>query len=200
MKKSIVVGLTGGMGAGKSTAVSMIKKMVIPVFDSDEAVHRLMRDNAEMKAVFYRKFPQSLVNDQIDRSVLSSLIKDRRLDVRELEKIIYPFLEQELQAFFARHRFEPVVVLDVPLLFEAGWNRFCDRIIVLSAPADVLKQRVFSRPGMTEQKYDALTARQMPDHEKCSKADYIIETQYGIEPVQHKLTEIMEELKCVKSF
>ena len=159
MKKSVVVGLTGSMGAGKSTAVAMIKKMVIPVFDSDEAVHRLMRDNTEMKAVFYRKYPQSIVNDQVDRSVLSGLIKNRRLDVRELEKIIYPFLERELQAFFARHRFEPVIVLDVPLLFEAGWNRFCDKVIVVTAPAAILKKRVFERPGMTEEKYCQTNAR-----------------------------------------
>lgn len=200
MKKSVVVGLTGSMGAGKSTAVAMIKKMVIPVFDSDEAVHRLMRDNTEMKAVFYRKYPQSIVNDQVDRSVLSGLIKNRRLDVRELEKIIYPFLEWELQAFFARHRFEPVVVLDVPLLFEAGWNRFCDKVIVVTAPAAILKKRVFERPGMTEEKYAALTARQMPDGEKCSKADYVIETQNGLDPVREQLTEIMEELRCAKLF
>lgn len=200
MKKSVVVGLTGGMGAGKSTAVAMIKKMVVPVFDSDEAVHRLMRDNREMKAVFFRKFPQSLVNDRIDRSVLSGLIRDGLLNVKELEKIIYPFLELELKAFFARHRYEPVVVLDVPLLFEAGWNKFCDKIIVVTAPAEVLKRRVFARPEMTEEKYRALTARQMPDRERCLKADYVVETQYGIEPVQEKLTEIMEELKCAKSF
>lgn len=200
MKKSVVVGLTGSMGAGKSTAVAMIKKMVIPVFDSDEAVHRLMWDNTEMKAVFYRKYPQSIVNDQVDRSVLSGLIKNRRLDVRELEKIIYPFLERELQAFFARHRFEPVVVLDVPLLFEAGWNRFCDKVIVVTAPAAILKKRVFERPGMTEEKYAALTARQMPDGEKCSKADYVIETQNGLDPVREQLTEIMEELRCAKLF
>ena len=200
MKKSVVVGLTGSMGAGKSTAVAMIKKMVIPVFDSDEAVHRLMWDNTEMKAVFYHKYPQSIVNDQVDRSVLSGLIKNRRLDVRELEKIIYPFLERELQAFFARHRFEPVVVLDVPLLFEAGWNRFCDKVIVVTAPAAILKKRVFERPGMTEEKYAALTARQMPDGEKCSKADYVIETQNGLDPVREQLTEIMEELRCAKLF
>ena len=200
MKKSIVVGLTGSMGAGKSTAVGMIKKMVIPVFDSDEAVHRLMRDNAEMKAVFYRKYPQSLVNGQIDRSVLSVMIQNRQLHVKELEKIIYPFLEQELQAFFARHRFEPIVVLDVPLLFESGYDRFCHKVIVLSAPEDVLKKRVFERTGMNEEKYQALKSRQMPDHEKRSKADYVIETQYGTEPVRERLFEIMEGLKCEKSF
>lgn len=87
------------MGAGKSTAVAMIKKMVIPVFDSDEAVHRLMRDNTEMKAVFYRKYPQSIVNDRVDRSVLSGLIKNRRLDVRELEKSFILFWNGSCRLF-----------------------------------------------------------------------------------------------------
>ncbi|MBO4521255.1 MAG: dephospho-CoA kinase [Alphaproteobacteria bacterium] len=195
MTKSVVVGLTGNMGAGKSTAVKMIRETVVPVFEADRAVHILMRDNREMKALFFRKFPESLVNDEIDRTVLSALIKEQKLDVRQLEQMIYPFLEKELQNFFTRHSREPVVVLDVPLLFEAGWDRFCDKIIVVSAPADVLKQRVFERPGMTEEKYLALTARQMPDEEKREKADYVIETQYGIDSVQQQLTEIMEELK-----
>ena len=195
MTKSIVVGLTGNMGAGKSTAVKMIREMVVPVFEADQAVHILMRDNREMKVLFFRKFPESIVNDEIDRTVLSYLIKEQKLDVRQLEQMIYPFLEQELQAFFIRHNREPAVVLDVPLLFEAGWDKFCDKIIVVSAPAEVLKQRVFERSGMTEEKYKALTARQMPDEEKRKKADYVIETQYGIEPVRQRLIEIMEEIK-----
>ena len=195
MTKSVVIGLTGNMGSGKSTAVKMIRKMVIPVFDSDQAVHILMRDNREMKALFYRKFPESVVDDEIDRTVLSALMREQKLNVRQLEQMIYPFLERELQSFFRRHNREPVVVLDVPLLFEAGWDKFCDKIIVVSAPADVLKQRVFERPGMTEEKYLALTARQTPDEEKRKRADYVIETQDGIEPVRRRLIEIMDEIK-----
>ena len=195
MTKSVVVGLTGNMGSGKSTAVKMIREMVVPVFDSDRAVHVLMRDNREMKALFVRKIPESVVNDEIDRTVLSALIKEQKLDVRQLEQMIYPFLERELQSFFTRHNREPVVVLDVPLLFEAGWDKFCDKIIVVSAPAEVLKQRVFERPEMTEEKYRALTARQMSDVEKRKRADYVIETRDGIEPVRQRLTEIMDELK-----
>lgn len=195
MKKSLVVGLTGNMGAGKSTTVRIIQEMIVPVFDCDKTVHRLMRESREMKALFYRKFPQSVVQDEIDRSVLSDLIKEKKLDVRQLEQMIYPFLEKELKNFFLRHRLEPVVVLDVPLLFEAKWDRFCDKIIVVSAPEEVLKKRVFERSGMTEDKYQALTLRQMPDKEKRQKADYVIETQYGIEPVRQRLIEIMDEIK-----
>ena len=195
MTQSVVIGLTGNMGSGKSTAVKMIREMVVPVFDADQAVHVLMRDSREMKALFYRSLPESVVNDEIDRSVLSELINGKKLDVRRLERMIYPFLEKELQNFFMRHNREEVVVLDVPLLFEAGWDRFCDKIIVVSAPAEVLKQRVFQRSGMTEEKYRTLIMRQMPDGEKRARADYVIETQYGIEPVRQRLVEIMDELK-----
>lgn len=195
MKKTLVVGLTGNMGAGKSTTVRMIQEMIVPVFDCDKTVHRLMRESREMKALFHRKFPQSIVQDEIDRRVLSDLIKEKKLDVRQLEQMIYPFLEKELKNFFLRHRLEPVVVLDVPLLFEAKWDKFCDKIIVVSAPEEVLKKRVFERPGMTEDKYQALTLRQMPDNEKRQKADYVVETQYGIEPVRQRLIEIMDEIK-----
>lgn len=200
MTKSVVVGLTGCMGAGKSTAVKMIRQMVVPVFDSDDAVHRLMRENRDMIALFARRCPQSVVRNEIDRGVLSVLIDENKLDVRELESMIYPFLESELRRFFARHRFEPVVVLDVPLLFEAGWDGFCDKIVVVTAPADVLKKRVFERAGMTEEKYAALTSRQMSDEQKREKADYVVETRYGTEPVREKLAEILEEIKCAKSF
>ncbi len=198
--KSVVVGLTGCMGAGKSTAVKMIRQMVVPVFDSDENVHRLMRENRDMIALFARRHPQSVVRGEIDRGVLSALINEKKLDVRELEQMIYPFLETELRGFFARHRAEPVVVLDVPLLFESGWDKFCDKTVVVTAPADVLKKRVFERVGMTDEKYAALTRRQMPDTEKRAKADYVVETQRGIEPVREKLAEILEEIKCAKSF
>jgi len=198
--KSVVVGLTGCMGAGKSTAVKMIRQMVVPVFDSDENVHRLMRENRDMIVLSARRHPQSVVRGEIDRGVLSALINEKKLGVRELEQMIYPFLELELRGFFARHRLEPVVVLDVPLLFEAKWDRFCDKIIVVTAPADVLKKRVFERAGMTDEKYAALTRRQMPDAEKRAKADYVVETQRGIEPVRKKLAEILEEIKCAKSF
>ena len=198
MNRSVVVGLTGCMGSGKSTAVNMIKNMVIPVFESDKTVHRLMRDNLEMKSIFQRKFPESIVNHAVDRAVLSSLLNSKKVDIQELERIIYPFMEQELQAFFVRHRFERIVVLDVPLLFEAGWNRFCDKIIVMTAPAEVLKARVFQRTGMTEEKYEILTQRQMDDREKRLKADFVIETQNGIDSVKERLYEIMEELICEK--
>ena len=198
--KSVVAGLTGCMGAGKSTAVKMIRQMVVPVFDSDENVHRLMRENRGMIALFARRHPKSVVRGEIDRGVLSALINEQKLDVRELERMIYPFLETELRGFFARHRHEPVVVLDVPLLFESGWDKFCDKVIVVTAPADVLKKRVFERVGMTDEKYAALTRRQMSDAEKRAKADYVVETQCGIEPVREKLAEILEKIKCAKSF
>lgn len=198
--KSIVVGLTGNMGSGKSTVAGMIKNMVIPVFDADAAVHRLMRDNAEMCAVFARRFPDSVVKNKIDRRILAKKVAGGEINVRELERIIYPYLNQELDAFFRRHRREPVVVLEVPLLFEAGWDRVCNKIIVVSAASDILKQRVMQRQGMTEEKYAVLTERQTDDAEKRAKADYVIDTSASLEDVEKHITEVMEQIKCGKSF
>lgn len=198
--KSIVAGLTGNMGAGKSTVAKMIKNMIIPVFDADASVHRLMRDNTGMQALFARRFPDSIVKNEIDRSVLAKKAAEGILDVRELERMIYPYLNQELDAFFRRHRREPVVVLEVPLLFEAGWDRLCDKIIVVSAPSDILKQRVMQRKNMTEEKYAALIQRQTDDAAKRAKADYVIDTSASLEEVEELITGVMEQIKCGKSF
>ncbi len=196
--KRTVVGLTGNIGSGKTTAARMIQEAVIPVFDADAAVHRLMKENAGMKALFTRRFPGVLAGDEISRPFLSAEIAAGRLDVRELEKMIYPFLEEELTLFFARHIREPVVVLDAPLLFEAGWDKFCDRIVWMTVDAEERRRRVFGRPGMTEEKYRSLLSRQADEEKAFARADYIVDSGKGMEAVRQKIAEIMEDIKCVK--
>lgn len=197
MKKT-VVGLTGNMGSGKTTAARMIQEDVIPVFDADAAVHRLMKENAGMKALFARRFPGILSGDEISRPFLSAEIAAGRLDIRELEKMIYPFLEEELKLFFARHVREPVIVLDAPLLFEAGWDKFCDRIIWMTVNAEERRRRVFRRPGMTEEKYRSLLSRQTDEEKASARADYIVDSGAGMKAVRQRIAEIMEDIKCVK--
>ena len=198
MKNRIVIGLTGAVGAGKSTAAKMFRDMVLPVFDADGAVHRMMRDNARMKALFENRVKGSVVNGEISRAVLSERIKSGDLDVRALEKMIWPFAEEELQSFFERHSREPLLILDVPLLFEAGWDGYCDKIIVMTAPESVLRQRVLARAGMSEEKYALLRKRQLDEKEKCARADFIIDSSEGIEPVRRRLEEIRDILSCAK--
>lgn len=198
MKHRTVIGLTGSIGAGKSTAAKMFQNMVLPVFDADKAVHGIMRDNDRMKAFFENRIKGSVVDGEISRAVLSEKINDGELDVRALEKMIWPFAEEELHRFFERHSREPLLILDVPLLFEAGWDGYCDKIIVMTAPENVLRQRVLARAGMNEEKYALLKKRQLDEKEKCARADFIIDSSEGIEPVRRRLEEIRDELLCAK--
>lgn len=196
--KSLILGLTGSIGSGKSTASKMLREKVLPVFDADAAVHRIMRDNGRMKEYFAAKINGSVVNGEISRSVLSEKIKSGELDVHRLEQMIWPFAEEELHRFFERHSHEPLIILDVPLLFEAGWDGYCDKIIVMTAPEEVLSQRVLARPKMTREKYLLLKQRQMSDKDKCEKADYVIDSSAGIEAVRNRLDEITDELSCAR--
>lgn len=195
MKKPFTLGLTGSTGSGKTTASRMLQQMVIPVFDADAGVHRLMKENEDMKALFFRHFPDSILNNEVNRSVLSQKIAAGILDVRQLEKMIYPYLEEEVKFFFIRHMYEPIAVLDVPLLYESGWDKFCDEVILMTASQDVLRQRVFERPGMTEEKYKALISRQMADEIKKGKADYVIDSGKGMDSVRLELTEIIDGIR-----
>ena len=192
----MIIGLTGEMGAGKSTAAQMLRKTGLPVFDADGQVHLLMKNNKELKDIFKEKFKESVTENGIDRTVLSRLISEGKMTPEIIEKLIYPFLIKELDKFIDLN--DPAV-LDVPLLFEAGWDKYCDKIVFLTASPETLRQRVFARPGMTEEKYEALTSRFWNTDLKKSKSDYIISTDEGLEPVERRLIEIRNEL-CAKSF
>lgn len=198
--KNIIVGLTGNMGSGKSTVAQMIKKMGIAVFDADAGVHALMESNKEMALAFERKFPNSIsARKKIKRSVLAKMVAEKQIDVRELERIIFPFLRHELDSFLLNHKEESIVILEAPLLFEAGWDTFCNKIIVVTAPEEILKKRVMERSDMTEKKYAALTERQIDNGVKISKSDYVIDTNTTKKAVKEKLAEIMEQIiECAK--
>ena len=192
----MIIGLTGAMGAGKSTAAQMLLKMGLPVFDADAEVHDLMKNNKELKAVFQSEIKGSVGENGIDRAVLSRLIGEGKITPEKIENLIYPFLIKELKNFLESN--DPAV-LDVPLLFEAGWDKYCDKIVFLTAASETLRQRVFARPGMTAEKYEKLTSRFWNNSLKKNKSDYIISTDEGLEPVERRLLEIRNEL-CAKSF
>lgn len=198
MRKKTVLGLTGNIGSGKTTAAGMFREMVLPVFDADSAVHRIMRDNVRAKEYFDRRIKGSVVDGEISRSVLSDKIRNKELDVRELEQMLWPFALEELQKFFERHSYEPLLILDVPLLYESGWDSYCDKVIVMEAPEEVLKQRVMSRPGMNEEKYALLTTRQLSQQEKCKRADFRVDSSKGFDFVRAELEKIRDELLCGK--
>ena len=190
----IVIGLTGSIGMGKSTTAKMFSDAGVPVHDSDEAVHRLYAGKAA--PLVEAAFPGSVSDGVVDRVALSRHVLGDPQGLRKLEAIIHPLVRADAEAFLARHREQnaPLAVLDIPLLFEAGGRNRVDKVVVVTAPADIQRDRVLSRPGMTEEKFAAILDKQVPDAEKRRQADFIIDTGQGIEPARLAVGKIIAEL------
>lgn len=190
----IVLGLTGSIGMGKSTTAKMFAEAGIPVHDSDEAVHRLYSGAAA--PLVEAAFPGTVVDGAVDRARLSRQVVGDAQAIARLEKIVHPLVRADADAFVARHREAglPLVVLDIPLLFETNGSGRVDRIAVVSAPPDVQRERVLSRPGMTAEKFEAILARQTPDDEKRRRADFVIDTSRGMDAARAQVRSIIREL------
>lgn len=190
----IVLGLTGSIGMGKSTTARMFAEAGIPVHDSDEAVHRLYAGEAApmVEAVF----PGTVVGGVVDRARLAKRVLGDPAAIRKLEGLIHPLVRADADAFLDRHRKAgaPLVVLDIPLLFETGGRRRVDKVAVVTAPAEIQRERVLARPGMTEEKFGAILAKQVPDSEKRKAADFIIDTGSGMGTARNAVREIIAEL------
>ncbi|GAN98287.1 dephospho-CoA kinase [Komagataeibacter xylinus NBRC 13693] len=173
-----VLGLTGGIGMGKSTTAALLKRAGMRVFDADAAVAALQAPHGAALPAIGRLVPGSVHDDVLDRAVLRQAALSDPVVMRGLEGIIHPLVRRARQRFLARARRDGCrwVVLDVPLLFETGTDRICDRVVVVSAPASIQRQRVLRRGRMTPAQIDAVIARQMPDAERRRRADVIIET------------------------
>lgn len=191
----IVLGLTGSIGMGKTTAADMLRAMGVKVHDSDAAVHALMAPGGAAVAEIARHFAQA-VNPEtggIDRAVLRGLIGRDGAQWDRLEKILHPLVRRAQDDFLAACRAEgaAVAVLDIPLLFETGAEARVDRTICVSADAAVQRQRVLSRPGMTAEDFDFRLSRQMPDAEKRRRADFVVETGAGFEETRRALAAVL---------
>ena len=175
----IVVGLTGSIGMGKSTAAALLRRMRTPLFDADRAVHRLLGPGGAAVAAVARAFPGvGTAAGGIDRAVLGRRVFGDPAALAQLERILHPMVADREKQFLAgaRGRREPIAVLDVPLLFESRGAGRCDYVVVVSAPALVQRQRVLRRPGMTEARFAAILKQQMPDAEKRRRADFVVPT------------------------
>ena len=190
----IVLGLTGSIGMGKSTTARMFMDEGVPVHDSDEAVHRLYSGVAA--PLIEARFPGTVVDGTVDREKLSKAVLGNPEALRDLERIVHPLVRADADAFLARHREAgaPLAVLDIPLLFETGGRERVDRVVVVTAPAQVQRERVLARPGMTEEKFAAILARQVPDAEKRAKADHVIDTGRGMEAARAAVKALVAEL------
>ena len=174
----MVIGLTGSIGMGKSTAVAMLRRMRIPVHDADAAVHELIAPGGEAVAEIAVAFRGVVRNGVVDRERLGDRIFKNPAARAKLEAILHPRVRRAAQAFVRRQvrRRRDLAVLDIPLLFETGGERLCDAVIVVSAPRQIQAQRVLSRPGMTRERFSGILAAQLSDREKRQRADFVVET------------------------
>jgi dephospho-CoA kinase len=175
----IVVGLTGSIGMGKSTAAAMLRRMGVALFDADEVVHRLLAPGGAAVAAVEAAFPGTRGGaGGIDRKRLGARVFGDPQALARLERILHPMVADAEKRFLARARArgEPLVVLDIPLLYESRGATRCDFVVVVSAPAMVQRQRVMRRPGMTEARFAAILKQQMPDAEKRRRADFVVPT------------------------
>jgi dephospho-CoA kinase len=194
----IVLGLAGSIGMGKSTAAAMLRRLGVPLFDADLAVHRLLAPSGGAVAAVSAAFPGvETPEGGIDRARLGQRVFTDPAALRRLEAILHPMVVAEEKRFLARSlaRREPLVVLDIPLLFETGAERRCDYVVVVSAPALVQRQRVLRRPGMTEIRLDAILEKQIPDHEKRRRADFVVPTGVGRNLTLRRLGAIVRLLR-----
>jgi len=192
----IVLGLTGSIGMGKTETARMFRELGVPVYDADQAVHDLYEKGGAGVDPIEAAFPGVTVDGAVDRELLSKQVMNNEAAFRKLEKIIHPLVRDDQKAFMATVTADdaPLVVLDVPLLFEGGGNERCDSVVVVSAPAPIQRERVLARPGMTAEKFDTILVRQTPDAEKRERADFIIETDKGLADAARQVTAIVSQL------
>jgi len=191
MTRPLILGLTGSIGMGKSTVAAMFAEEGIPVFDADAAVHRLQGPNGAVVEAIEAAFPDTTSAAGVDRIRLAAAVLGDDSAMKRLEAIVHPAVAQERAAFLAAHAGEAMVVFDIPLLFETGGDRMVDRIVVVSAAADVQRQRTLARGNMTPDKFEAILARQLSDAEKRTRADVVIATDVPIDTTREAVRRVI---------
>lgn len=193
----LIVGLTGSIGMGKSTAAAALRRMGLPVHDADATVHRCLAPGGAAVAAVAAAFPEAVSNGRVDRQALGRRVFGNPAALARLEAIIHPVVRADSLDFLRRcaQRREPIAVLDIPLLMETGRDGDCDATILVSAPGFIQVQRVLRRPGMTPEKLNDIRARQMPDREKRRRADFVVQTGLGKRESLRALARIVRLLR-----
>jgi dephospho-CoA kinase len=193
----VVIGLTGSLGMGKTTTSRFFAEAGVPVYDADEAVHRLYA--GEAAALIEAAFPGTTGKHGVDRARLAQAVVGDSAALARLEAIVHPLVRQEELRFLetAQKAGARVAVLDIPLLFETGGDRRVDAVVVVSAPAEMQRARAFERPGMTEEKFRALIAKQMPDEEKRRRADFVVDTSQGHDYARAQVHAILRKAETL---
>ncbi|HEX9213942.1 MAG TPA: dephospho-CoA kinase [Bradyrhizobium sp.] len=189
-----ILGLTGSIGMGKSTTAKLFVEAGVPVYDADAAVHQLYE--GEAAPAIEASFPGTTVGGKVDRAKLSARVVHDPAAIKQLEQLVHPMLGASRQKFFADAQAAnaPVVVLDIPLLFETGGEKRVDAVVVVSTSPELQRARVLARGTMDEAKLDAIIAKQTPDAEKRKRADFVVDTSHGLEPVRAQITHILAEV------
>ena len=192
----IVIGLTGSIGMGKTTTAKLFAAEGIPVLDSDAVVHDLY--SADAVPMIEAAFPGTTISGRVDRLELGNILRENPANFSKLEAIVHPLVRERQEAFLrkAREESQNFAVLDIPLLFETGAETRVDKIVVVSCAPEIQRQRVLSRPGMTEEKFEMILARQMPDAKKRRRADFIIDSGNGVEAARDQVREILQRLSA----
>ena len=187
----ITLALTGSIGMGKSTVAAMFADAGIPVFDADATVRRLQGLGGRLVPAIESRFPGTTKDGAVDREALSSAVLGDPDELAALEAIVHPAVHHERTRFIVGHSDAPALLFDIPLLFETGGDAAFDKVIVVSAPADVQRERVLARPGMTYDKFTQMLARQLPDHEKRQRADFVVDTSGPFEATRRQVDAIL---------
>lgn len=194
-ERPFLLGLTGSIGMGKSTAAEFFRALDVPVWDADAAVHRLYALGGAAVAGIAALCPDAVKASAVDRTVLSDWIARDPGALPRIEALVHPLVARDRAAFVAAHQSVPLIVLDIPLLYETGAQAGMDAVVVVTAPPDVQRARVLARPGMTEARLAAILAKQMPDAEKRARADHVIQTR-SLEQTRAEVQTLVTKLRA----
>lgn len=195
----LIIGLTGSIAMGKSATANMFRDLGIGVFDADAEVHKLYAKCGEAVPLIEAAFPGVTRDGAIDRTLLAGRVLGNPEALRKLEAIVHPLVREREKRFMAEQAAAGarMVVLDIPLLFESGPGDRVDYVVVVSAPAEVQRERAMARPGMTAEKFEAILAKQMPDEEKRRRADFVVDTSQGFDHALEQVKEIVSKLEAL---
>jgi dephospho-CoA kinase len=190
----LILGLTGSIGMGKSTTAKLFAEAGVPVYDADAEVHKIYE--GEAAPAIEAAFPGTTVDGKVDRARLSAQVVHNPAAMKQLEQIVHPMLGASRQKFFgdAEAAGAPVVVVDVPLLFETGGEKRVDAVVVVTTTPEIQRERVLARGIMDEARFDAILARQLPDAEKRKRGDFVVDTSHGLDPVRERIRDILAEV------